>query len=520
MSPLNFSWSNRQQESTETMDSFTYYDTKKAESLKNSCFQIIRGRYEDYRVYGLDIGEQQDFFNQLCKKICYEYRQNGTSTFVKAMQDAVDQRAEHNFTLSPFEISVLREAKKRLDAGCYDGLNMREFQSSILIPHIHEKNECYWYNKIIHEPWTQRKIAYLEIFDIENKHRIKSNSLNNRISTADISAAPNQSQASDFSAATTDDAELKKAEAKIKELQEQIQRLQKANESERLSVIDLANEEAAKIRMAAVAEAEKIKAAVEAEATKLKAAAEAEAAGIKARAEEAAAEAEAKAQTIFKNKLSKKILDQRAKTRDTNIDGIKSEIKKYYAKPADLSRNNNFIEKSASDLQNIFSTVMNEAIEKLKEEKAQMYEQMDKLRHDIYPSKEKLCIKWYLDYYGTWNKTGDTVIAALLSNLEANSDLDPDNKITGNLIKLSGMLEKFMVEFENAIAALGFEVFRPEVGDRYNSNEHRCSDQSDEDDTDDFNGRRILACKKPGIKRIGLSGQEEVLEFAEVIVEE
>ena len=494
------------------MDSYTYYMTRKNELLKEDAYpnlinvSSVVGTFTK-TVRGLDIKKQKDFYQTLCKKICYEYRQNGTSPFVRKMQEiALSQQA-----LTPFEISVLREAYERYTKRSYEGLNTREFERSAYIPQIKKSAECYWYEKFIHESWTYSQIAYPEIFELEDDYRKKLSQKNTE---------PAQPQPTVTSVNTADNNELNEAQAKIKELQEQIQRLQKANESERLSVIDLANEEAAKIRMDAVAEAEKIKADAEAEATKLKAAADTEIKEIKAKAEAAAAEAEVKAQTIFKNKLSKKILDQRAKTRDTNIDGIKSEIKKYYAKPADLSRNNDFIEKSASDLQNIFSTVMNDAIEKLKEEKAQMYEQMDKLRHDIYPSKEKLCIKWYLDYYGTWNKTGDTVIAALLSNMEANSDLDPDNKIAGNLIKLSGMLEKFMVEFENAITSLGFEVFRPEVGDRYNSNEHRCSDQSDEDDTDDFNGRRILACKKPGIKRIGLSGQEEVLEFAEVIVEE
>lgn len=369
------------------------------------------------------------------------------------------------------------------------------------LPHL--KNDFYWHEEKIHTPFSPlQKFRDFDIFHLE-KEAVRANSAKN-VPTAHTPAT---------SVNTSDEADLKEAQAKIKELQDQIKNLQKANESERQNILDRANEEAANIKTAASVEAEKIKADAEEEAKK-----------IREKAQSAVADAEVKAQTVFKNKIAQKIVKQRNMTRDTNIDTIKSEVKKYYAKPADLAKNSNFIEKSANDLQSIFSTAMNDAIEKLKAEKTQMYEQMDQLRKDMYPTKEKLCIKWYLDYYGTWNKTGDTVIAALLANIEAykesNVELDPDDKIANNLIKLSGMLEKFMVEFENAIAALGFEIIRPQAGERYNSLEHRCADQSDDEDTDDFNGRRITSCKKPGIKRIGLSGATEVLEFAEVVVEE
>ena len=509
------------------MDSYTYYMTKKAELLKddNVPNQIISGSiYAQTKiVWGLDVQKQKRFYHKLCKKICYEYSQNDTSPFVQQMQE----RAHANSPLTPFEVSVLREAYDWYINESYEGLNMNEFNRSITIPQIKKPNIFKWYETDMHcEMWRYNQIQTLKIFELENQYRKKLSEKNQQTVQQPVTTST-QTQAPNPSATVTDDTELKTALERIRALEEQI----KAKESERQTVIDLANEEAARIRTKAEAEAQKIKETAETEAQKIKENAETEAQKIKETAETEAketkekadktlAEAETKAQTIFKNKLSKKILDQRAQTRATNIEEIKSYLKKCYAKPADLSKNSDAIVKSANEFQSIFSTAINDAIEKLKEEKTQMYEQIDQLKRDMYPTKEKLCIKWYLDYCGTWSKTGDTVIAALLSSIEANNDLDPDNKITGNLDKLSAMLEKFMVEFENAIAALGFKVFRPEVGDRYDSNEHRCSNQIDEEDTDDFNGRKIIACKKPGLKRIGLSGQEEVLEVAEVTVEE
>ena len=154
------------------MDSYTYYTTRKNELLKEdshpNTINVSSGMVTFTKtVWGLDIKKQKDFYQTLCRKICYEYRQNGTSPFVRKMQEIVLSKQ----TLTPFEISVLREAYERYTKRSYEGLNVREFERSAHIPQIKKSNECYWYERFIHESWTYSQIAYPEIFGLEDDYR-------------------------------------------------------------------------------------------------------------------------------------------------------------------------------------------------------------------------------------------------------------------------------------------------------------------------------------------------------------
>ena len=79
----------------------------------------------------------------------------------------------------------------------------------------------------------------------------------------------------------------------------------------------------------------------------------------------------------------------------------------------------------------------------------------------------------------------------------------------------SNKMEKFRINMERAMLALGLRVFRPAEGDLFDSYAHATDD---EEDDDSYNGCAIARCVRPGIIRTVNSANEEVLHRATVVI--
>ena len=425
-------------------------------------------------------------FNNLCAVICNEYETQGHSAFVEKMEAKYNNKENTGYSLSPFEISVLREVAYRY----YIYKNSPEQTSdNKYLPHMH-KTKYPWNVLGILNPFSKdHPISKPAIFEVEQAYR-------------NISAKQNPAPAAHAEAVPQDayyeaEAKIKELEAKLKKADDEVAQLKDENvklEKQRDSAYESVNKQAASI----IADAQK----------------KADAIILDAKKKAKSAEAIVKSAEYAKDEI------QHITNKNTSH---------LYKAAVDSSKVNNKIydqmENAANSYQNEFTSAIEKAIEMLRAEKSEIYERMDKWKDNIYPKKDKMFIDTYLKYFGLWSKNCDSLLVAITNDIyeikEKNPEFDSNDQITKKFGKFKGQIEAFFAEYESAITTLGYEIFKPKQGERYDSEYHRLSSESDGDDVDEFNGRRIASCKKPGIKKINrLSGKEELLVFAEVEIED
>ena len=518
------------------IDSYEYYrDTMSAISkeftiIKNilpingsvdSRFFIIKQSYMGFDI-ALDAEKVKKIFLNLCNIIDNDYYKKGHSTFVECMQEKLTVRNE---ALSPFEVSVLRESAYRYyifrSNNTVDNLGK-------YLPHMRVESAYSWNDINILNPLPHNKIHNLSIFEVENNHK-------NRFAMQNASVAP--------AAPIVSEGELHEVQAQAKMFEEQLKASKAEAEQLKAELGKLQTEraefEAKKQEIASGLQKEldeiKESAKKQAEQKEEEAARKAEQIETEARrnAEKIEEDAKYKVERLLEKAIAKTVKDVMkdygGSARDEAKKITEKNVKYFYKTPIEESRGNDSIyeqmEKGASNSQHELISTIDDAINKLRAEKSEIYEKLDKWKDNIYPKKEKLFIENYIKYSGVWSKSCDSVLTSLVKDIETmkqnNKEFDADDQIAKKLGTLSSQIDAFSAEYESAITTLGYEPFKPKAGERYDSQYHRCDSLEDGDDGDMYNGVRIKSCKKPGIKKINrLSGKEEILIYAEVEIDD